>query len=162
MDVPDAGHLAMQEPILRLARGAGLQRRFELPTKPNEPWRSADVALGAPAQRAAADIECWNTMGDIGGATRSSNRKLAQLEQLAIAAWGPEARASLCWVIRDTKRNREIVARYPEVFADRFPGSSVAWVRALSGAGPIPREAGLVWCDLRATRLFAGRRGRSV
>jgi hypothetical protein len=66
----------------------------------------------------------------------------------------------LCWVLRDTKRNREIVAKFPGVFEDRFPGSSTAWVAALTRGGPIPEQAGLIWCDLKATRLFAWRRPR--
>jgi len=156
----NSGHLAMQELMLGLGRRAGLDRRFELATKPTEPWRSADVYVGSPSQRVAVDIECWNTFGDIGAGARSSVRKTAELEQLAVATWGADARAALLWVVRDTAANRAIMARYPEVFASRFPGSSAAWVAALTNGGPIPTEPGLVWCDARATRIFAWRRPR--
>jgi len=45
-DTADAGHLGMQELILRLGRRAGYAGSFELPTRPAEPLRSADVGLG--------------------------------------------------------------------------------------------------------------------
>ncbi|HJP87640.1 MAG TPA: helix-turn-helix transcriptional regulator [Candidatus Limnocylindrales bacterium] len=157
-DVADAGHLAIQELVLRLGRQTGRTTQFELATKPNEPWRSADVAIGSPKEKVAADIECWNTIGDIGAAKRSSDRKVAELAERAVAMWGARGRAALCWVVRDTKRNREILAKYPEVFAKQFPGSSAAWVAALTTVAPIPIEAGLVWCDVKATRLFAWRK----
>jgi len=63
-----------------------------------------------------------------------------------------------CWVVRGTARNRGLVARYPEVFAARFPGSSAAWVRALIAGAEPAEQAGLVWCDVADTRLFAWRR----
>ena len=157
-DVSDAGHLAMQELVLRLGRSNGFDRQFELATRPAEPWRSADVVLGSDARRTLVDIECWNTIGDLGASTRSSTRKQAELDQLAVARWGEDGRASMVWVVRDTARNRALVARYPEVFAARFPGSSRAWLRALTAGGPIPAEPGLVWCDVRGGRLFEWRR----
>jgi hypothetical protein len=63
------------------------------------------------------------------------------------------------WVVRDTRRNREILARYPEVFAAAFEGSSRQWIKALTtpNAEP-PSEMGLVWCDRATTRLFAWRK----
>jgi hypothetical protein len=61
-------------------------------------------------------------------------------------------------VVRATARNRQLVARYPEVFASRFPGSSIGWVRALATGTEPPAEPGLVWCDANATRLYAWRR----
>ena len=88
----------------------------------------------------------------------SPERKLAELEQAAVGRWGEEARAALVWVVRDSARNRALVARYPEVFAARFPGSSRAWVKALAEGGPVPADPGLVWCDLRRGRLYAWRR----
>ena len=157
-DVADAGHLAMQELVLRLGRASGFERQFEVATRPAEPWRSIDVALGSSAKRVAIDVECWNSMGDIGAAWRSSARKTAELEQAAVARWGADARAATVWVVRDSARNRALVARYPEVFAARFSGSSRAWVEALTEGGPVPNEPGLVWCDARRGRLYAWRR----
>ena len=160
-DVADAGHLAMQELVLRLGRASGFDRQFELAARPAEPWRSIDVALGSEARRIAIAVECWNTIGDIGAAARTSTRKAAELEQAAVGRWGEAGRAALVWVVRDSARNRALVARYPEVFGARFPGSSSAWVAALVEGGPVPREAGLVWCDVHRGRLYAwGRAAR--
>jgi transcriptional regulator with XRE-family HTH domain len=157
-EVADAGHLAMQELVIRLGRTSGFTTAFELPTRPAEPWRSTDVGLGDAPRRLLIGAECWNTFGDIGAATRSSARKVAELEQMAIGRWGPDARAASVWVVRGSARNHALVARYPEVFAARFPGSSVAWVRALAEGGPVPTEPGLVWCDLATGRLHPWRR----
>lgn len=150
----------MQELLLRLGRAAGFDRQFELATRPTEPWRSADVVLGSEARRTLIHEECWNSFGDLGSAARSSTRKLAELEEMAIGMWGPSARAALVWVVRATARNRLLVARYPEVFATRFPGSSRAWVAALTAGGPIPTEPGLVWCDADDHAADDGPEGR--
>lgn len=120
----DAGHLAMQELVLRLGRAAGYTGSFELATKPAEPWRSADVGLAATTKRRLIHVECWNTLADIGAAARSSARKQAELADLAVARWGVDGATSLVWIVRATARNRALVDRYPEVFASRFPGSS--------------------------------------
>ena len=154
----DAGHLAIQELVLRLGRAVGYTGSFELPTRPAEPWRSADVGLASDARRRLIHAECWNTIGDVGAAARSSARKLAELEDLAIARWGSDSSTGLVWIVRATARNRALIARYPEVFASRFPGSSRGWVDALMTGSAPPSEPGLVWCDLGATRLFAWRR----
>jgi transcriptional regulator with XRE-family HTH domain len=154
----DAGHLAIQELVLRLGRACGYTGTFELPTRPTEPWRSADVALAAPQRRILILSECWNTFGDVGAASRSSTRKVTELEDLATARWGTEARVGLVWVVRATARNRALLARYPEIFASRFPGPSRAWVRALTEGIIPPAEPGLVWCDVAATRLVEWRR----
>lgn len=158
-DTADAGHLGIQELVLRLGRAAGYRGSAELPTKPNEPWRSIDVALLDDARRRLAVVECWNSIGDIGAAARTSNRKQAEGEALAAARWGDRAHTvGLVWVVRATARNRALVARYPEVFAARFPGSSAAWVRALIAGDEPPRLPGLVWASVDGTRLFAWRR----
>jgi transcriptional regulator with XRE-family HTH domain len=162
MDVADAGHLAMQELILRIGRDHGYSGAFELPTRPAEPWRSIDVVLGSDARHRMICVECWNTIGDIGAAARSSTRKAAEVEQMAVGRWGIDARVGLAWVVRSTNRNRALLARYPEVFATRFPGSSHGWVAALSEGRELPQEPGLVWCDLNATRVYERRQsGRS-
>lgn len=161
----DAGHLGIQELVLRLARAFRVNRTFELPTKPADPTRSADVGLRDDRRRLLVLIECWNTIGNVGAAARSSERKRAEAEAFAVAI-GPVQddetvnphRVHICWVVRATARNRALVARYPEVFATRFPGSSARWVCALTKGAEPPEEPGLVWCDLGATRLFAWRR----
>jgi transcriptional regulator with XRE-family HTH domain len=162
----DAGHLAIQELVLRLGRRAGRARTFELPTRPADPLRSADVGLRDEQRRLLLLVECWNTIGDVGAAARASERKRAEAEQMAVAiaplddaGLAVPHRVRSCWVVRASARNRALVARYPEVFAARFPGSSAGWLRALTTAGVEPPEQpGIVWCDVGATRLFAWRR----
>lgn len=155
----DAGHLAMQELVLRLGRQVGYQGLAELPTRPAEPWRSIDVALCDDVRRRLTVVECWNTVGDVGAAARTSSRKLAEAAALAAARWG-EGRheVRLVWVVRASTRNRTLIGRYPEVFAARFPGSSAAWVRALTAGGEAPMEPGLVWASADGSRLLAWRR----
>jgi hypothetical protein len=157
-DVADAGHLAIQELVLRVARQAGYTTEFELPTRPAEPWRSIDVGLADPRRRRAIEVECWNSVGDFGAATRSSNRKRAELEAMWVGRWGDGVQVGLVWVVRATRRNRALVARYPEIFRRRFPGSSKGWVAALTKGAPFPDEPGLVWSDVGGTRLFHWRR----
>jgi transcriptional regulator with XRE-family HTH domain len=160
LDEPaDAGHLALQELVLRLARAAGYNTSFELPTKSADPRRSADVGLRDDRRRRLLLVEVWNTFGDIGAAARSTNRKGAEAAGLA-AALGGERPYSVhgCWVIRATRRNRQLVARYPELFASRFPGSSEGWRRALTEGTAPPEQPGLVWADVAASRLFSWRR----
>lgn len=159
LDLPtDAGHLGTQELLLRLGRAAGYARTFELATRAAEPWRSVDVGLVSESLHRMVLVECWNTLGDVGAAVRSTNRKQAELEDLAVGRWGPDASVAVVWVVRATARNRALVQRYPEVFASRFPGSSRGWVEALTAGTSPPTEQGLVWCDVSATRLFEWRR----
>jgi transcriptional regulator with XRE-family HTH domain len=157
-DVADAGHLAIQELVLRVGRQAGLKGSFELPTRSPEPWRSIDVGLRDDRRRILIVCECWNSIGDIGAAVRSTTRKIDEATNLAVALWGDvPRRTSGCWIVRDTRRNRQLVRRYPEIFRSRFPGSSTDWVRVLVDGGLPPEEPGLLWCDVGATRLFAWR-----
>lgn len=157
----DAGHLKVQELVLRLGRRAGYVGAFELASKPSDPSRSTDVGLRDDHRRRLLLVECWNTIGDIGAAARSSIRKVAEAESYAIAIGGERPhRVGACWVVRATQRNKHLVGRYPEVFASRFPGSSLGWARALTEGTEPPTEPGLVWADIQAIRLFAWRRGR--
>lgn len=154
----DAGHLRMQELVLRIGRAAGYRRTFELATKPAGPARSTDVGLLDDTKRRLLQIECVNTFGNIGAAVRSSDRKRAEAEALAISIGdGRPYSVHACWIIRATKRNRELLARYPELFGARFPGSSHGWVEALTAGAAPPAAPGLVWCDVPATRIFAWR-----
>ena len=157
-DPIDAGHLAIQELVLRVARAAGMTTSFELPDRPSEPNRSIDVALTMPREHVVIVVECWNTIGDIGAAARSTARKVADAGAMAAGRWGADAFAVGVWVVRATARNRVLVARYPEVFERRFPASSRAWVASLVKGRRPPAEPGLLWCDVGATRLVEWRR----
>jgi hypothetical protein len=148
----------MQELVLRVGRPAGYGGTIELPTKPADPWRSIDVPLIDDKRCRLIVNECWNTFGNVGAAVRVSRRKLADAEQLAAARWGERSHeVGLVWIVKATAANRALVARYPHVFAAFLSGSSAAWVGALTEGGPMPKEPGLVWCDVACTRLFAWR-----
>jgi transcriptional regulator with XRE-family HTH domain len=155
----DAGHLAIQELVLRTAKAVGIRGTVELATRPSNPGLSADLALRMEPHRRIALVECWNTFGDIGAAVRSTDRKRADLHSHDLAVRGETAyEVTGCWVVRASRRNRALIGRYPELFAARFPGSSYGWVRALMEGTAPPDETGLIWCDVPATRLFAWRR----
>ena len=157
----DAGHLAIQELLLRLARLSGCPPTFELPIRPDDPGRSIDVFVRDDSRRRLLVEEAWNSFGDIGAGARSFDRKLAAARDLAIAIGGERPyTVGGVWIVRATKRNRELVARYQEVFAARFPGSSSGWVGTLKARLPPPDEPGLVWCNVLATDLYAWRRHR--
>jgi len=159
-ELADAGHLAIQELVIRVAKAAGWEVQFEARSRAWESNQSIDVRLVDRQQRQIVIVECWNTFGDLGAAARSSNAKVRDEEQhaVAIAGDGPPFRVSLVWVVRDTKANRELIARYPSAFQARLPGSSLAWLKALTTRTDPPTQPGLVWSDLKSTRLFARRR----
>lgn len=142
----DAGHLAAQELLLRLATRAGWRGRFEVPSDPRSPGHSTDIVLERPGEIVL--VEIWNRLDDLGAAVRSSDRKLAH-----VAATG--RRPSSCWLLVDTAANRAIVRRYPTILRARFSASSVGWVRALVTGGPTPAAPGLAWIDVGANRLHA-------
>jgi transcriptional regulator with XRE-family HTH domain len=154
----DAGHLRIQELALRLGRSTGRRRTFELATKPEDPSRSTDVGLIDDVAQLLLQIECVNTFGNVNASIRSSDRKRAEANALAIArGTGHPYAVRTCWIVRATKRNRTLIASYPDLFANRFPGSSRGWVDALTKGTAAPPEPGLVWCDVGATRLFEWR-----
>lgn len=160
-ELEDAGHLELQEFMLKLGRRTGRSRSFELTIKAS-PGYSVDVGLRDDAQRLLILEECWNTFGNLGASVRSTRRKLAEMEELAIAIGGERGPYSVaaCWVIRDAPRNRAVIERYPQIFDATFAGSSLGWARALSKPGTRPPSGlGVVWCDPRAERVWPVRRG---
>jgi hypothetical protein len=150
----DAGHLDVQEHVLRLARATGRHGTFELPTRPTDPSRSTDVGIRDPRHHTRILVECWNTFGDLGAASRSTYRKQAE----AAATW-PADRIAGVWVVRSTAANRALLARYPHIIDATFSGSSRGWVRVLCvGDVPPPTGTGLVWYDAATGRLHEHRR----
>jgi len=155
----DAGHLAIQELVVRLGTVAGYVAIPEMPAVRHGSWQSTDVALRSDTARRLLVVECWNSVGDVGAAYRGTDRKRIDGAAYAAGRWGEGHHlVTACWVVRATARNRALLASYPALFAARFTGSSRAWVRALTEGGDPPPEIGLVWCDVRATRLFPWRR----
>ena len=160
-DVADGGHLKLHELALRLGRQTQRSRGFELPTKPTDPTYSIDVCLRDDAMRALFIEECWNTFGNINASVRSTRRKVADANQMAIAIGGETGpyRVAAVWIVRDTRANRALLGRYPEVFAAAFTASSARWVQALTTPDiQPPTQLGLVWASANATKVFARRR----
>jgi transcriptional regulator with XRE-family HTH domain len=157
----DAGHLQMQERLLELARRTGRPATFELPTRPADPRYSIDICVRDARERVLIIQEAWNTFGDLGAAIRSTNRKAAEAGDLAATIDdGPPYRVATVWAVRPTAANRRLIARYPEIFASAFPGSSRAWVAALTIGTTPPTDPGLVWLDPTSGRLTEWRRRR--
>jgi transcriptional regulator with XRE-family HTH domain len=155
----DAGHLQVQALIARLARANGRKVELETATRPYSPAHAIDVTIRDDRHRVLIAVEVWNRLDDIGAAIRSTTRKVAELEALAIAiGHGRSYRVASCWVMRRTERNVRTVARYPEIFDTRFPGSSRGWVRSLTRGDPPPMAPGLVWSDAGARRISEWRR----
>jgi transcriptional regulator with XRE-family HTH domain len=154
-ELEDAGHLELQEFMLELGRQTGRRRSFELTIKAS-PGYSVDVGLRDDTQRLLILEECWNTFGNLGASVRSTRRKVAEMEELAVAIGGEHGpyKVAACWVIRDAPRNRAVVERYRQIFDATFTGSQAEWVRALTkpGARP-PSGLGVIWCDPRTRRL---------
>ncbi len=160
-DVADGGHLKLQELALRLGRQTQRRRAFELPTKPADPTYSIDVCLRDDTMRVLFIEECWNTFGNINAGVRSTRRKIADAEQMAIAIGGEAGpyRVTAVWIVRDTRANRALLGRYPEVFAAAFTASSARWVEALTTLDiRPPSQLGLVWASANTTKVFAWRR----
>jgi transcriptional regulator with XRE-family HTH domain len=152
----DAGHLAMQEYLLGLARTTGRSASFELPTRPSDPSRSVDVCVRDVRHRVLIIEEAWNTFGDLGAAIRATHRKGAEAAELAATTDdGPAYRVATVWVVRDDAINRSIVARYPEVIRSAFPGSSRGWTGALVSGDRPPESAGFVWFDSARRQVHA-------
>jgi transcriptional regulator with XRE-family HTH domain len=157
----DAGHLAMQERLLALARATGRTATFELPTRPSDPSRSIDVCVRDAANRTLIIEEAWNTFSDVGAAARSTNRKVAEAADLAATIDnGPPYRVASVWIVRPSGANRALVGRYPGIFAAACPGPSRTWAETLVTKAPTPRARGLVWLDPATGRISAWRRPR--
>lgn len=152
----DAGHLAAQELVLRMARSHRRDSSFELPTRPADPARSTDVGLRDDTQRTLILVEIWNRLDDLGAAARATDRKLAEAAAAGAfaSADDPPYRVAACWLLVDTAANRRLVTRYPEIVRTRFPGSSLRWAAALTDGIAPPVEPGVAWVDPRAGRII--------
>ncbi len=143
----DAVHLRHQELVLSLARRGGWTGVPEAALdRDARTSRSLDVLLTRRSEWAI--VEIWDWFDDVGQAFRDWDRRLDALERLAIARTPPPSvaiartraasapadppRSSGVWLVRSTRRNRELVSDHGNLFRARFPGSGQAWLRALT------------------------------
>lgn len=147
----DAGHLIGQEWVIERARAHGRGVDFELAVREGRTSPVADVVLRVDAERVLELVEIWNRLDDLGAATRSSDRKLAEAAVLGAMAGGDDRpyRVGMCWLLIDSAANRALVGRFPAIFVARFPGSSEQLVRALRDGGTFPARPAIAWFDPR-------------
>ena len=148
----DAGHLDIQEALAAMAVATGRSVTIEQPSRRDSPSHATDVAIHDDAYQVLILAEAWNTFGDLGAAIRSTTRKLAEATE---SERTPGDRVATVWVVRASAANRSVVARYPNLLATTFDGSSRAWVRCLAEGGPVPDRPGLVWFDGATRQLTA-------
>ena len=153
----DAGHLAIQELLVRLGRATAGTALVELPLGTSDRARSVDVCVHRRALGELIVQEAWNRIGDVGAGLRSFDHKLALAAEAAVAFPNPPTKVTGVWVVRATRANRALLAAYTALFAARFPGSSREWVRALVTGSAAPVDPGIVLCDIGATWLFEWR-----
>jgi transcriptional regulator with XRE-family HTH domain len=146
----DAVHLRHQELVARLAMDGGWQ------VDPEASLTSAGVAdLLLTRRSEVALVEIWNWFGDVGDAFRSWDRKLERLRS------GTDDPVSGCWIVRATRRNRDLLASHRTIFAARFPASASHWLGALSDPrAPMPVQPAILWVAVNGDRLFARRTQR--
>ncbi len=156
----DAVHLRNQGSVLDLARKGGWtgvpEARLDRDARTS---RSLDVLLTRDVKWAM--VEIWDWFDDVGGSFRDWDRRLDALERLAIARIPVEAampRTCGAWLVRSTRRNRELVRQHANVFRARFPGSAAEWVRALGEATVgLPSKPALLWISVDGARIYPAR-----
>ncbi len=160
----DAVHLKAQELVIASTRPGGWhglpEEQIDVVSRTS---RFADVLLSRPRYQPVevALIEIIDWFDDVGVPMREWPRRLEAVEGRAIGQMvgGMDVpRVSGCWVVRATRRNRELVGQHANLFRARFPGSGRAWLAALADpAAKMPSEPALLWVSVSGDRLFAAR-----
>lgn len=156
----DLHHLRHQELVLDLAQRGGWTGRPESAVdREARTSRSLDVLLNRRSEWAM--VEIWDWFEDVGGSFREWDRRLDALERLAIARTRPSDAPTLprtcgVWLVRATRRNRELVRRHANVSRARFPESGAAWIRALGDPGvAMPSRPALLWVAVDGSRIHS-------
>lgn len=166
----DAVHLRGQELILTTADPGGWRGLAEarIDADPGR-TRYADVLLqrerpATPLEVALMELIDW--FDDVGATTRAWQRRLATVERQQIARMHGEhglPTVSGCWVVRATRRNRELIGSHRQFFSTVFPGSGRAWLAALGNAQtPMPAQPALLWISVSGDRLSAGQSAKTT
>lgn len=157
----DAVHLRNQELVLRTAKAGGWRGAAEQALDRDlTRSRHGDVVLTRRAEWCLVEVADW--VADVGESVRDFGRRSAALDRFAVARMRDDKvpRTSGFWLLRATRRNRELVNEHRHFFRGRFPGSGRAWLAALTDPGaPMPSEPALLWVDAGGTQIFAARLG---
>jgi transcriptional regulator with XRE-family HTH domain len=162
----DAVHLRNEELLLRISGPGGWSGLGEVAIDRNvSRSRFGDVVLerARKSGREYALMEVIDWFDDVGAPSRDWQRRLDAIERRAIARMRPDEtlpRVSGCWVVRATRRNRQLIGGHRNFFGGRFPGSGRAWLAALTSPGAaMPADSALLWVDVGGTRIFGSRLG---
>ena len=159
----DIEHLRRQAALIQFARPGGWEALPELALDQGAVRsRSVDVALVRWDRREAIIAEIWDWFDDVGASLRSLDSKRDAFTERLRREQAGDWRVRCLFVVRKTKRSEALIAELRPLFASRFKGSSLAWLRAL--ADPIaglPEHDGMLWSTatnkLQASRLGDGR-----
>ena len=162
----DAVHLRTQELIARTGLEGGWASMPELAIDDAARGsRSLDLWLERRAMDGGIEVIAFEVMDwfeDVGARFRDWDRRIERVRQLAAGTRSVEGPDGLrlpivagCWVVRDTRRNRELLRDHATLFAARFPGSGRALLDALTSGTPLVPECSLVWVNVAGDRLTA-------
>lgn len=150
----DHEHLRRQELVIGLAVRGGWSALPEAPIDPAAPRsRSIDVLLRRDEELLV--VEVWDLLDDVGAAVRGLGDKVA-----AVRRAHPGAVVAGVFVLRRTRRNRQLVGSFGGLFRSRFAGSGSRVIGSLMRPDrPLPRPPAdaLLWTDVGGTRLIASR-----
>lgn len=155
----DIEHLRRQSALIDAARPGGWAALPELALDPGAPRsRSVDVALVRWDRREAILVEIWNWFDDVGASLRSLDAKRDALAARLSTDHDGDWTVRCLFVVRRTRRNEALVGELRPLFAARFTGSSVTWLRTLAEAtAGLTERDGLLWSTsnhrLQASRL---------
>ncbi|HJP88027.1 MAG TPA: helix-turn-helix transcriptional regulator [Candidatus Limnocylindrales bacterium] len=154
----DIEHLRRQAVLIAFAEPGGWEALPELALDPGSPRsRSVDVALVRWDRHEAILAEIWDWFDDVGASLRSLDSKRDAFAERLRREHDGGWTVRCLFVLRGTKRNEALVAELRPLFAARFKGSSIAWLRALADPkGRPPERDGLLW-STATYRLIASR-----
>ena len=172
----DAVHLKAQELVIRRHSRRVVGMPEEMIDREARTSRAADVLLhrrdDQTVQVEYALMEVIDWFADVGAPLRDWSRRLGAVDSYAVARMRPDDELPItigCWIVRSTKRNRDLVAEHRNLFRSRFLGSGHAWSRALTtrkphaarpsvAVGQRQRRAAIWFARVRFVRLRTLRR----